>query len=110
MTAHGYVNELWEQRSSTAFGEQFAVPHSLYMDAARTGIAVLVTDEAIPWGERGVRLVLLVAVSSAQRTLFRDALDQLIGVLSDPAAVQTLVDRADSHPGFVQALSELLDG
>jgi lichenan operon transcriptional antiterminator len=99
-----------ERRSSTAFGEQFAVPHSLYPDARRTGIAVLVTDRPVPWGDHGVRLVLLVAVSSSQRRLFRDALDQLIAVLGDPAAVQQIVDRADSHEGFVAALSDLLEG
>lgn len=98
-----------ERRSSTAFGEQFAVPHSLYMDAPRTAISVLVSDEPIPWGDAHVRLVILFAVAPEQRPLFRDVLDQLIAVLGQPACVNALLAKGTDHAGFVRALDEMLD-
>lgn len=98
-----------ERRSSTAFGEQFAVPHSLYMDAPRTAISVLVCDEPIPWDGSLVRLVVLFSVSAEQRRLFRDVLDQLIAILSQPAHVTALLARGADHRSFVRALDEMLD-
>ncbi|MGB4272977.1 MAG: PTS sugar transporter subunit IIA, partial [Propionicimonas sp.] len=73
-----------EQRSSTAFGGPFAIPHSMFMDARRTAIAVLVTDRAVPWGSSSVRLVVLFALSPDGRQIFRDVLDKLIGLLAEP--------------------------
>lgn len=101
-----------ERRSSTAFGRQFAVPHSLFLDASATGIGVLVTTRPVPWGDAAVSLVLLLAVSPDQRRVFRDVLDQLIAVLGRPTGVTALVAgaAADGHPGFVRALATLLDG
>lgn len=97
-----------ERRSPTAFGGQFAIPHSMYMDAAKTGIAVLVSDTPIPWGPSAVRLVLMFAVSPEGRPVFRDVLDELIGVLNDPANIVTLLDACQDHHGFVRRLSGLL--
>lgn len=97
-----------ERRSPTAFGGQFAIPHSMYMDAAKTGIAVLITDTSIPWGPSAVRLVLMFAVSPEGRPVFRDVLDELIGVLNDPANIVTLLDACHDHHGFVRRLSSLL--
>ncbi|WP_024288425.1 transcription antiterminator [Cellulomonas sp. KRMCY2] len=98
-----------ERRSSTAFGAAFAVPHSLFLDAASTGIGVLVTERPIPWDDRSVRLVLLLAVSPDQRRVFRDVLDRLIGILSGPAAVNALITGSTDYEGFIASLDVLLD-
>jgi lichenan operon transcriptional antiterminator len=98
-----------EHRSSTAFGGQFAIPHSLYLDAAKTGISVLVSREAIPWDGSAVRLVLMFSVSPEGRPVFRDVLDELIGVLNAPANITTLL-AADDHHAFVRTLLGLLEG
>ncbi|WP_413105272.1 BglG family transcription antiterminator [Streptomyces sp. Inha503] len=115
MAAEGYVEPDFledvldrERRSTTAFGEQFAVPHSLYMNAYRTGVSVLVTDRPVPWGAAAVRLVVLFAVSSDQRHVFRDALDELIAVLSEPTGVSTLLTGTESHARFLAAMDDLL--
>ena len=115
MREAGYVDERFiddvldrEHRSSTAFGKQFAVPHSLFLDAKSTGIGVLVSEKPIPWGDDAVRLVLLLAVSPDQRRMFRDVLDQLILVLGEPSRVTALLTHASSHPQFVGTLSDLL--
>lgn len=97
-----------ERRSSTAFGGQFAIPHSMYMDARRPGISIMVTDKSIPWGSSSVRLVVLFALSPESRGIFRDVLDEFIRVLSEPANITTLIAAADTHKTFVRTLAELL--
>lgn len=108
--ARGFLADVLdrERRSPTAFGGQFAIPHSMYMDAAKTGIAVLVSETPIPWGPSSVRLVLMLAVSPDGRPVFRDVLDELIGVLNDPASIVALLDSCDDHHRFVRRLSRLL--
>ena len=53
----------------SAFGGEFAIPHSMHMDASATAIGVLVTEKPIPWGTSLVRLVLLFALSPDGRFL-----------------------------------------
>jgi lichenan operon transcriptional antiterminator len=98
-----------ENRSPTAFGGQFAIPHSLYMDAAKTGIAVMLLDEGIPWGaSAAVRIVLLFAISPDGRSAFRDVLDELTRVLNDQKNLGVVINSSTDHNTFVRALSELL--
>jgi lichenan operon transcriptional antiterminator len=98
-----------ENRSSTAFGGQFAIPHSMRMDARRPGISVMVTDTGIPWGASSVRLVVLFAVSADSGRLFRDVLDGFIRVLLEPDNVSTLLAAGDRHATFVRTLAGLLE-
>lgn len=98
-----------ENRSSTAFGGQFAIPHSMRMNAHRPGISVMVTDKGIPWGASNVRLVVLFAVSPDSGRLFRDVLDGFIRVLAEPANITTLLAAGDSHATFVRTLAGLLE-
>ncbi len=97
-----------EQRSPTAFGGQFAIPHSLHMDALKTGISVLYSRTPIPWADSHVRLVLMFAVSEDGRPVFRDVLDELIEVLNDPANIMTLLEHTQDHHAFVRSLMGLL--
>lgn len=117
MTAAGYVDASFyadvldrENRSSTAFGGEFAIPHSMYMDANATGVGVLVCDRPIPWGGSGVRLVLLFALSPDGRQTFRDVLDEITGLLSEAPSLTTLIDSgANGYDSFMAALTTLLD-
>jgi len=98
-----------ENRSATAFGGQFAIPHSMKMDARRPGISVLITEKGIPWGGSSVRLVVLFAVSPDSGRLFRDVLDGFIRVLAEPANITALLVASESQTTFVHALAALLE-
>jgi lichenan operon transcriptional antiterminator len=98
-----------EQRSPTAFGGQFAIPHSMHMDATKTGISVLVSRHPVAWANSQVRLVLMFAVSEDGRPVFRDVLDELIGVLTNPAHITTLLKHAQDHRTFVRSLMSLVE-
>ncbi|WP_181575150.1 transcription antiterminator [Actinomyces sp. Z5] len=99
-----------ERRASTAFGGRFAMPHSLYMDAARTALAVLTCTRPIPWGDHEINLVIMMAVSHRDRAVFRDVLDELVRILSDPAGVDALIGAGTSYSRLMEALRELVIG
>lgn len=98
-----------EHRSATSFGGEFAIPHSMRMDAEATVISVLVSGKGIPWGTSSVRLVLLFALSPDGRKVFRDGLDHIIRLLADPANTSALISAAADAQSFLAALGELLD-
>ncbi len=116
MAGEGYVGEDFlagvldrEERSATSFGGNFAIPHSMRMDAEATAISVLVSDKGIPWGATTVRLVLLFALSPDGRQAFRDGLDQLIKLLAEPANIAALLAAGTSAESFLAALGDVLD-
>ncbi len=116
MASAGYVEATFlddvldrERRSSTSFGAEFAIPHSMYMDANATAISVLVSDKGISWGGSVVRLVVLFALSPEGRQTFRDGLDEITRLLSERANITVLVNAAGSFDEFMAALVSLLD-
>lgn len=98
-----------ESRSSTAFGGDFAIPHSMRMDAHATAIAPLVCDEGIPWGNSRVRLVLLFALSPDGRQTFRDVLDEVTRLLSQGQHVAELIGAGSDPHRFMATFMDLLD-
>ncbi len=42
--------------SSTAFNNNVAIPHSMKMDALKTGVCLIVNDKPVKWGEEKFRL------------------------------------------------------
>ncbi|WP_245840904.1 BglG family transcription antiterminator [Propionicimonas paludicola] len=97
-----------ESRSPTAFGGQFAFPHSMYPDAEESAIAVLVSDEPVDWGNSSVRLVAMLAMSPDAGTMLRDFLDHFTELLLDASKIASLIERSVDYPGFLAAVNELL--
>lgn len=110
-TEPGFYDDVMdrERRSSTSFGGEFAIPHSMHMDANATAISVLVSDKGIPWGSSVVHLVFLFALSPDGRQTFRDALDEIIRLLSEKSHITALLDASTDPHAFYAALMELLD-
>ncbi|MGN8245188.1 BglG family transcription antiterminator [Cellulomonas soli] len=108
VTAANILDDVLERErlSPTAFGGALAVPHSMRMDATRTAISVLVSDEPIEWAGSQVHLVVLFALSADGRHVFRDVLDEMIAALAEPAKIATLIGGSASYEDFVTTLLE----
>ena len=91
-----------EQLSSTAFGS-VAIPHSLTMNAKRTGISIVVNPNGIQWGSSTVTLVFLIAISHRNRHVFREIFDDLAMICTDEQNVHRL-----SHLNTLETFSEML--
>ncbi|MFT3942467.1 MAG: PTS sugar transporter subunit IIA [Ancrocorticia sp.] len=98
-----------ESRSSTAFGGDFAIPHSMRMDAHASAIAPLVSDTGIPWGNSRVRLVLLFALSPDGRQVFRDVLDEITHMLAEGYRVSDLINAGSDADRFIETFMDILD-
>lgn len=84
VTAEFYTHVLErENASSTAF-ESIAIPHSVYMDANKTTIGVLLSSDGIDWNGRRVHIVLLAAINDLDRQLFTDIYEALISLFDYP--------------------------
>ncbi|WP_208591080.1 BglG family transcription antiterminator [Gracilibacillus suaedae] len=98
-----------EKLSSTAFNNIVAVPHSIYMDALQTSIAVLITDKPIKWGEAtNIRIVTLIAMNKSERNIYRDIYDEYIKILANPSNVSKLAN-SRSYEAFIDQLMDLID-
>ncbi|MDR1469117.1 MAG: PRD domain-containing protein [Spirochaetaceae bacterium] len=95
-----------EHSYSTAY-ENIAVPHSMKMNAKKTGMFVLLSDKPIPWGASAVNIVLLFSVNKENRSLFYDLFDNLIVLLLEtPNKIKVLA--CDTYEAFVEAVINCL--
>ena len=106
---NGYVEEGFmaevedrEAHSSTAFG-RLAVPHSLKMEASRTGVYILLSDKPISWGEHMVNVVLLFAINRRDRELFHEIFDNLIVLLLEYQSLEKVLG-SNSYEELIEAI------
>ena len=110
MEKEGYVNDSYydeifarENQSSTAF-EFIAVPHSMKMNAYKTGMFVLINEKkALEWGEHAVSIVLLFAVNKDERAVFHDVFDNLIVLLLEKANAARVIG-CNSYMEFIDTV------
>jgi lichenan operon transcriptional antiterminator len=104
----GFAGEVLsrEHSYSTAYGN-IAVPHSMQMNAKKTGMFVLLTNAPIPWGKNSVNIVLLFSVNKESRSLFYDIFDNLIVLLLE-APNKMKIMNCDTYEAFIKAIIECL--
>jgi len=113
MRAQGYVNADFVQQVfqrehsySTTFGN-IAVPHSMKMDAMKTGLCVVINEKAFSWGGNKVNVVLLFSINQAERALFYDIYDNLIVLLLEPPNLAEVMG-CRTYQQFVTTVIECL--
>lgn len=91
-----------EKMSSTCSGK-VAVPHSLNPSALKNGIAVMIAGEGIEWDDKTVNIVMLLAVSEKDSTLFGDIYNQLVAALYDDEVVEKII-QCRSYDEFIHTM------
>ncbi|MBD2814555.1 PRD domain-containing protein [Xenorhabdus sp. Flor] len=97
MFAKGYVESDFvryvhqrESASSTAFGI-LALPHSVKMDAIKTGVAVVISPKGIRWGkDERVHVIFLIAINKIDKVCFAECYDALLDVFSHDKIINQL--------------------
>lgn len=92
-----------EKLSSTAFGN-IAIPHSLTMNAKKTGIYIYISQNPIEWQNNKVELVLLLAIKQENINDFKDIYENLTIFLSEAENVQKIV-RCQNYQEFIDTLT-----
>lgn len=103
----GFENEIFdrEKQASTAF-EHIAVPHSMQMNAKKTGMFVLLNEKKpILWDGEQVNIVLMFAINREERAIFHDVYDHLIVLLLDKKNAGKVVKSA-TYIDFIEAVIE----
>lgn len=78
-----------EEAASTAFGN-IAVPHSMKMNAERTGIALALSKQGIQWDKQLVHVVLLITIHEQESHLFRKLYEALILLFSQESILEQM--------------------
>lgn len=96
-----------EDMSSTAVGNQVAIPHSLAAPTRVPFFSVVVNGKPMEWGDQRVSMVLLIGISKNSRSSFRVLFDDILAILSRPANIAVLLECTD-YDDFVARLEGLL--
>jgi lichenan operon transcriptional antiterminator len=114
MTSLGYAEDTFvdevlsrESSYSTRYGS-LAVPHSMRLNAKKTGMAVLINEKPVPWGDGGtVNMVFLFSIHKQTRSLFYDIFDNLMVLLLEEENVDK-IRNARTHEAFIRAIMDCL--
>ncbi len=98
-----------ERLSSTAFGDQVAVPHPVQPSAYRPFLSMVINRRPIPWGIQEVNMVLLIGTSEHEGESFRTLYECLLEVLSDPVNASQLIV-CSSYDEFVANFEKMITG
>ncbi|MDF9411339.1 transcription antiterminator [Brevibacillus laterosporus] len=110
----GYVSQDYgksvlerERMSSTAFNNNVAVPHSMHMDAEKTGICIMILDRPVNWGKEKVQAIVMISINKHQRELFSPFFEGVINILSEWKNVNELI-KAKDYEDFMDKMTRLL--
>jgi lichenan operon transcriptional antiterminator len=113
MIKNGYAGEAFaeevlsrEDSYSTAY-ENVAIPHSMQMSAKKTGMAVLINEKPISWGQNMVNIVLLFAIEKQTQNLFYDIFDNLITLLLEAPNAAKIIE-CKTHDDFIKTIIDCL--
>lgn len=110
-----YVNEEYcqsvlerEKMSSTAFNNNVAVPHSMKMDAYKTGICIIINERPVQWGDEKVQIIAMIANNKNDRKWFSSIFESFINILSEWDNVKELT-KAKDYPDFMSKMTRLME-
>ncbi len=95
-----------EQMSSTSFFGT-AIPHSMHMNAHKTGISILISKEGIEWEDSKVHLVLMMCFNKKDRSIFNNIFEPVSMILAERENLNKLIS-TDSYEAFVDMMVSLL--
>ncbi len=104
-----YAEEVLDREalSPTAFGDRFAVPHSMGAFTKKSFLYVVINEKPMNWGGIPVNIIMLMGVSSKDRNAFRVLFDNLLEVLGEPANVSRLI-RSKDYEDFTDRLNDMI--
>lgn len=104
-----YVDDVLirENMSSTAFNNNVAIPHSMKMDALKTGVCLIVNDKPVKWGEEKVQIIAMIPINENEKEKFNYIFESFIEILSEWSNVKELT-KADSYSSFMNRIAYLI--
>ena len=95
----GYVNDNFypevlqrENDSNTSYQFGFALPHPIGLIANQSAVSVSLLSEPIQWGDYKITMVIMLAISEADKDLFHQFLEWFGKLMTDPEKAYSLVN------------------
>ncbi len=114
MVDQGYVDQGYEkgvlhreELSSTAFG-YVAVPHSMELNANKTGMYIMLYNKPVMWGEKPVQVILLFTINKDEIQLFRSVFDDIVVLLMEMENLLK-VTQTNSYTEFLGKIMSLYE-
>lgn len=103
----GFVDSVFrrEKLSSTCFLDSFAIPHAIELNANKTMICVLLSDNGIKWDNHSIHIVLMIAIKQEERKQFVELYDGIVETLNNPEKIKSLVS-AGNYIEFINFLKK----
>lgn len=115
LVAQGFVKKSFshsvekrEAMSPTSFPSGIAVPHSIELEAVKSGIAIMTLQEAVLWSGYPVKLIALIAINKNEAKAFNEFFEQFIEIVSDPVNTKQL-SMAEDYETFIMRLKMMVD-
>ncbi|HBG4838358.1 TPA: PTS sugar transporter subunit IIA [Clostridioides difficile] len=96
-----------EKMSSTAFNNNVAIPHSMKMDALKTGVCLIVNDKPVKCGEEKVQIIAMIPINEKEKEKFNYIFESFIEILSEWNNVKELT-KADNYSSFMNRIAYLI--
>ncbi|HBF6021952.1 TPA: transcription antiterminator [Clostridioides difficile] len=96
-----------EKMSSTAFNNNVAIPHSMKMDALKTGVCLIVNDKPVKWVEEKVQIIAMIPINEKEKEKFNYIFESFIEILSEWNNVKELT-KADNYSSFMNRIAYLI--
>lgn len=96
-----------EKMSSTAFNNNVAIPHSMKMDALKTGVCLIVNDKPVKWGEEKVQIIAMIPINEKEKEKFNYIFESFIEILSEWNNIKKLT-KADNYSSFMNRIAYLI--
>ncbi|GAA0343564.1 BglG family transcription antiterminator [Oceanobacillus oncorhynchi subsp. oncorhynchi] len=115
MIAERYVDENFyysvqrrEKMSPTSFPSGIAVPHSVELDALKSGISILTLQEPIIWSNQEIKVVALVAINKKESKKFNKFFELFIEIVSESYNVEQL-RKSENCDEYITKLKMMAD-
>lgn len=115
MVQAGLVDENFSERvekrermSPTSFPSGIAVPHSVELEAIKSGVAIMTLQESLIWANHSIKLVAYIAINKDEANDFNEFFEKFIEIVSEPVNTKQL-SMSEDFDEFILRLKTMVD-
>ncbi|MGM0166153.1 lichenan operon transcriptional antiterminator [Enterococcus sp. AZ135] len=97
-----------ERMSPTSFPSGIAVPHSVELEAEKSGVAIMTLQEPLVWADHTIKLIAYIAINKDEANEFNDFFEKFIEIVSEPINTKQL-SMSEDYEEFVLRLKTMVD-
>ena len=97
-----------ERMSPTSFPSGIAVPHSVELEAVRSGVAIMTLQEPLVWADHTIKLIAYIAINKEEANEFNDFFEKFIEIVSEPINTKQL-SMSEDYEAFILRLKAMVE-